>query len=358
MRWDQRSLEILDAVHQKARELGKPVPWRMADMTALVHPTGMPVGNNSWLKYRVIFAGIEIGISDRHSSGRRNSNFKLQAPGESCLMVGLPGILDFQDAVIRELGGQLVDSWLQRADFCADLSGVSIYDYLLPAFNAKHFVSTASIRTDYAKTGDATGFSFCSEGLTLRVYDKLKEVQRKDELYKQAMVQHRWGGQLPKSATRIEWQTRKPWLGTASIRSRSDLMSQLGTIVARLTDANSLQLVRFTTAPPDRKNGHQGRAKTDPHWAEINLAFQTGFPEGIKPLPQLQRSGITGDQLIKIAVGCLTKAAAMQGIHIHSAEDATAFLKRHSPNDAKWHQSWETHAIKLGIMGSDLRNDT
>ena len=292
MRWDNRRLEVLDAVHQKARELGKPVPWRLSDMTALVHPKGMPVGNNSWLKYRVEFAGIEIGIADRHSCGRTSANFRLQAPGESCLMVGLPGILDFQDSVIRELGGQIVDSWLQRADFCADLPGVSIYDYLLPAFNAKHFVSTASKWFPYDGPGGATGFSFCSTGLTLNVYDKLKETRRKGGDYKQAMKQYRWGGKWPKSATRVEWQTRKPWLGTDSIRSRSDLMSHLGSIVARLTGANSRQLVRFTTASPDRKNCNQGRAKTDPHWAEIIQAFQTGFPAGIKPLPQLQRSGI------------------------------------------------------------------
>lgn len=358
MHWDQRSLEILDAVYEKAREQRKAVPWDMANMTALVHPTGMPVGNKSWLKYRVEFAGIEIGISDRHSSGRKNANYRLQAPGESCLMVGLLGILDFQDSVIRELGGQLVDSWLQRADFCADLPGVSIYDYLLPAFKNTHFLTTTPRWNTHTGHGGDTGFSFHSKGLTLNVYDKLKEVQCKGDIYKQAMLQYRWGGQLPKAATRIEWQTRKPWLGTDSIRSRSDLISLLGNIVARLTGANSRQIVRFTTASPDRKNCNQGRAKTDPRWAEINQAFQMGFPEGIKPLPQLQRSGITGDQLVKIAVGCLTKAAAQQGIQIHSVEEAVAFLKRHSPNDAKWHQSWETHAIKLGIMGRELRNDT
>ena len=40
---------------------------------------------------------------------------------------------------------------------------------------------------------------------------------------------------------------------------------------------------RLTTEPPDKKNRHTSRAKTDPLWAQLCAAMQEGVPDVLSP---------------------------------------------------------------------------
>ncbi len=352
MNWNQANFQTLEAVFQRAKELRKPIPWELVDRTVLVHATGMGAGSQSRMRYQVESGGILIGLTDRHSSGRRHANFQLLAKGEACLMVGLAGILEFQESLIRELGGELTDSWGKRMDLCFDVPGVSIHNDLYPAFKERRFITSSVKWSTYDGPQGVTGFSIKSNDLTLNIYDKLQQIQHKGEDYRAAMLQHRWNNTWPKSAIRIEFQIRKPWLDKHSILTAPEMLSQRRDIITKLLSKGPRPFVRFTNTLPDRENGHQDRVKTLPFWDWITKVFPSGFPDGIKPLVRLNRDNLTGLSDARMLLGCVTKAAAKLDIAIHSQSDAVLFfqelLARASLTDEKCFGTWSQHAIKLG----------
>jgi len=358
--WDDQDSEYefrkLDHVLRKAQDRKFPEPWTIAGKTVLVYPGGIGSGKQSRMSYRIEWGPLVIGLADRPSESRQLNNFYLKASGEACLLLGMRAILDFQYEIIRSFCGVLSDSWLKRIDLCVDLPGVSVKDHLVPAYLQDQFITSTEDWGAYAGPKGPKGFAFSSSRrIRVNAYDKLYEVKRKGPDYQQAMVQYRWRGSWPESATRVEYQIRKPWLDQYSIGgTAADTLVRLGDLVAKVTSEGPRPLLRFTSTRPDREHGHQGRAKTLPLWREITEAFRSGFSPEILPLARLNRGNITVIKALKSIRGYLTKAAATCGKSVKSLSDAIEFLEEMQQSqwstDEEWEKAWETHAMKLGTF--------
>jgi hypothetical protein len=141
--------------------------------------------------------------------------------------------------------------------------------------------------------------------MRLVVYDKLFEVDRKcDELYRQGLIDRRWGGERPENATRIEYQCSRPWLVRQGVDSPEDLFRLQGSIVKKLTS----EWFRLTDRAVDREHKNQGRAEVLPLWSAIQSAFARVYGEPAGPLVPIRREKITPVRLLKQGRGCLRNA--------------------------------------------------
>ena len=316
------------------------------------------IGRQSRLSYRLDWSGVTIGLSNREASRRNLNNYLLQISGTPSLLVGALEAREFVNKMIQELLGTLTDEWVRRIDICIDVAGLDLRHELLPAFEEERFITTANDWNPWKGKSGVKGFTVGRrDRVKLNVYDKLLESASKhDDVYRRALIDRRWKGEVPRNATRIEFQIAKTWLDGYGYRNASDVLNDLPSILHKLTGEESKAFIRFTSGAIDRENKHQSRAKTLGIWKAIIDEARRQLGEPKRKLKPIKRGAITERRAFRVVLGLLTKFAANKGEYCGTLEDAAEQLRKlHLANggtDEEWEAVWERKAREAGTLQS------
>ena len=255
--------------------------------------------------------------------------------------------------VVEGLGGQIIDEWLRRLDFCIDIVGLDFTRTLYPLLKDRQFTTRCRDRK-YDEEGDrAKSFSTGkSSRLRVLIYDKLLEcLTKQDSVYGQAMIQRRWGGTIPSCASRVEWQMGRPWLKQFGLDKSESIVDRLSDLYAKLADETG-GAFRITNKVPDRANQHQSRVASHPAWRRIVAIGRETMGDSTQPLVRLDRSNLDESRAIKQVAGLITSIADRAGIVCLSTADAQSILaetlQRHKIGDYEIAQSYERKAKVSG----------
>jgi hypothetical protein len=348
----------LEEVMRAAREAKQEQPYALAGHSLNVFGTGMGTGRQARLPYRLEWAGVTLAFADRPAPKRNLYNVYIKIPGHACLLLGARQARDAAHAMLADLGGKLMDEWVRRIDLCLDIRGLDLRDELFPSFMEERFITNAVSWNPWMGKGGPTGFSIGRGGRTsLNVYDKLLDsLTRQPEDYRQAMIDRRWGGQLPAAATRIEYQIRKPWLDEYGYRDADTVLRDLGSIVWKLCGADARTLFRMTTEAVDREGKHQSRAETSPLWAWLMAEMVKGIGVPTRELKPIRRSAMCYERAYRAVRGYLAGVAAYRGVPCDDVEDAVEVfrtLEVTAQGTAEgWRRVWEDKARKAGTLDS------
>ena len=357
--WDDAHNPVmsrLEEVYSLARETKQEQPFALAGKPLFVMSNGMGAGNQPRMTYRLEWGGVTVGLADRPSDKRNAYNFQLKVSGTACLLWGLEAVRATVLAMIEELGGTLRDEWVRRIDVCLDVAGLDLRTDLLPAFMEERFITSALNWNPWFGKGGPTGFTIGRGGrVTLNVYDKrLDATTRQSPDYFRAMIDRRWGGVLPETATRLEYQIRKAWLDAHGFTTANVVLTGLPYLVLVLTSENSRPFFRLTADAVDRENKHQSRATTLPLWRSLVSALQSWSGEPGEPPRRIERGQMSLKRAYTMVRSMLAKAAALRGEVCLNIEDGVeVFRKLESLCDggpAAWERLWSDHARKLGTL--------
>lgn len=355
--WDEKKSAVwfakLRDAKTAAQQIRQPVLLQIGDERFRVQPSGQGSGQDAHKEITLSWREVQIGLSERNRATRQLSNASLVVSGKPCLVTGWADAWSCFRRVVEDLGGQIVDEWLRRLDICIDVVGLDFAETLYPLLRERQFI-TRCRRRKYDEEGDrATSFSVGkSSRLRVLIYDKLLECRtNQDAVYGQAMIQRRWGGRIPLSASRVEWQMGRPWLKQFGLDQSDSILDRLSDLYAKLTDETG-GAFRITDRVPDRANQHQSRGESHPAWRRIVAIGRETMGNATQPLVRLDRSNLDESRAIKQVAGLITSIADRAGIVCLSAADAQRILvetlRRHKIGDYEIAQSYERKAKVSG----------
>jgi hypothetical protein len=342
MEWDKlhEKLEMYSAV---AMEEKKEV--MCADLDgALMAPGGASIGKGAgkrgkYCKYRMRMPWGAVLIAEDQKYKGSWPNVQVSIPGEVCLTYRGGAIEAFGDAVkwIESLSVSVDSEKISRVDFCADFPGYRMRP-LKTAFFALKWRCRAKRRGHDESNGITLNFG--SNPLLLRIYDKLREIEAKylqgEPIKFEHMVQKRWGGVVPDSAIRVEYQVSRPKLKQWGVDSFEDLMKEAPNILGYLTgyDAEK-RWFRFLKKTRDAK--HPERDETSDFWRTVQRVFisRFGLPEKIK---DIDPDNADTEVLCKQGFGVLEAAAWNGGFEIPEREiiETTKYKFRFYEDFERW----------------------
>lgn len=279
-----------------------------------------------YCKYRLNFAEyLSVLLIDREKAHRTQPSGCLTVSGEGCLLSPARGWWEMGNTLIDVLGGRVVGEKLSRVDICLDMPWIAI-DEFLAAYREERYICRANSRG--LEEGNGTTIYFGRHPIRARIYDKRAEVLAKARpSIRLAMKLYRWGGQIPDTATRVEFQLRREVLKRFGVNGPQDYFARRASIVDYLTR----QWLRLTVEPVKRSSHNQSRATVLPLWDDVWDAFAewgAGADAELAPLP---REDADTDQLMKQAKGVIKTAMKERGIEVLNEEEflrvATAWLR-------------------------------
>ncbi|MBA4016217.1 MAG: hypothetical protein C0483_03410 [Pirellula sp.] len=239
----------------------------------VIMPTGTASdGKGPRYAWRLLRDGIKYHIADREEPSSSFPSVKVVIGSLPLMLRAFGELWQCVQRDIENLGGKIVRNTLSRVDVCVDLPDVPVTDFCAKKA-AEQFICRASKGEDFEVRSfnmarRQTGFTIGAPGaaLFLRVYDKLHEVSQKhDEAKLEALRLYRWGGALPDSATRVEWQCRREKLVAMEIDTVEDWLEKRAGVVRYF----ATQWIRFTEHDVDRANAHHTRAETWSVWERV-----------------------------------------------------------------------------------------
>ena len=263
-------------------------------------------------EFQINVPGVTFGLSPRNvddaieGRGGHQVNFYSLQRGRDCLLVGAREGYRRAMEFIDFLCGEPADLKISRADLALDICNLDTAE-LTKLVLADHFVTLANnIRPEMNLVSKKQmGFSAGKSPMRLSVYDKYAErLGKADDLYNQALIDRRWYGEMPRFATRVEYQMRRRWLLSQGIHSPMDFLGTCGSLCQKGT----CEWFRITTDPVDRDNKHQSRSEVHPIWHGIQRGFETVFGEPEVSLRPISRQKISATKLLEQARGCLASA--------------------------------------------------
>ncbi len=324
--WEKLRAGLEEAKSNAAQEGAKPEHASIAvrGRYARVFPSGARAGKGNkglYFAYTLEYDGLRISIADKKDSNGKQPNLMFRASGEQCLLKGAYPCYEIGNRFVRQLGGQGSECKLSRVDICLDMPGTSINE-LMSAFYEKRYIT----RTKSKGTHESSGKSFYlgTPPLVIQAYDKLAEVNTKaNPTKKLAMIEYRWNGAIPASATRIEFQLRRDAIKSRGINSVEDYFEKRADLIFYLTH----KWIRFLETIPDRKNKNQSKIPTLEIWKNIQNSFQNfaGQKKGISLAP-LDKEKADVRQLLKQGLGVLESAAAHKGKNFSSWDGFQNFI--------------------------------
>lgn len=307
--------EELEAAHEAAIEHGKPVNWEIRGVRCVVHPHGTGKGTNH-RRYLLQALGSTFSIADREPS-KGSPNVFVETRGETLLAIGLHGVLEHVDTVLSTWRCFVGETFVSRVDLRVDVVGLKVGEAI------KSFTDQNVVRQSrkFAMFGDGLECQTLQIGAKgascqMRIYDKIAELKGQDnkvELMKNAV----WGGAVPESSTRIEFQLRREKLTDLKVFTLTDLLQSMGRVSHYLT----FEWFRAVDDCDDRT--HTSRAKVSEWWKRVRgqfEAFTSAFVVGEKS--KQVKGGTDAVKMYKQAAGCLKRAFAEMGELPMDAHDA------------------------------------
>ena len=294
---------------------------------------------------------------------KQTPTIRIRITGEQCLIhdSGVAGLIKHIKETLRGLGSNVIKLAVSRVDLCLDLAGISVETFKNAHFN-QQFSTKSRSHSGHENSGDdapdsidretwrylkSNGYTFYygRSPMQLRVYDKLAELQHKLKPRKwQAMINRRWGGHVPKAATRVEFEIRRERLKNYGI----DTVEHLETRCAALVHKLSREWFRYTTKTTKGCRNAQ-RLETLPAWVMVQEGFDTVFKGNIDhDLTPIPKEECDVSALVKQALGVLLKCAECQGANHETYDDFAAYavelMKR--PAMAK-RKEWDPLLVEL-----------
>ncbi len=306
-------------------------------------------GKGAYFPYQLTCEGITVACGSEGGKSRLFPNFTYTVSGEACLMIGVPESEQRVTELLKFLGGKFTDRWCRRIDICLDTLYPNLCEDLSKLCTAGCSIGSIRTKSIFLQPSGLNGVAVGQgSAVQIRIYDKLKELHLKSESYQMEMIAKRWGGELPKSATRIEYQIRRAFLAQYGIKSADEVLKRLPDIVSRITQFESHPTFAVTTEPPDRENNHQSRASINPHWAGVVRRFQEGIGKSLNPLKRVEGGMLNNQKACKMIMGFATSSAANSGAMIESFDDAIEWIRHlclvNGIDDNQWKGKWELKA--------------
>ncbi|MBI1348988.1 hypothetical protein GC163_22175 [bacterium] len=354
-----RSKPLFDELErlQKMAEYHRaPYPLAMGDGCWLVYERGMGSGPSVHYEFRLEYLGVTIGLSSRADSSRHLSNFYIKIPGESCVIHGAEELRRRIFNFFESFDLDLVDEWIRRIDICLDLSEWNWDDTFAVACEAKQYVGTIRNTAPYRIGQETTGLTAQTGTLKLTIYDKLRETfAKKSEAYQQAMIQTRWGGKVPASATRIEYQIRRGWFADKEgFKTTQGVLDRLADVISHITRFESHPPFVLTSTVPDRKGRHQDRAEVLPDWRRAIEAMRELAGQPRRPVERLNRSMMTAIKSVQNAIGYILTAASQLELVVENVGDLEAvfheLLECNAIDDEVLSLKWSDKARRAGTL--------
>lgn len=314
----------LDVVKKMCQEQRLADAWvliRGLEKSFRIGRTGFNRGGDrgDYFEYKLFYCGIPFGLANRQGTIDGISNLCVVQRGSECLRMGATSTQDRIRMFVQSLGGTIVREQLSRVDICLDVPNLDISTFR-PFIQNRQFVTRAKTIQPYenAATDEWTGFVVGKRPIRIVVYDKVRELENKqDELYRQAMIERRWGGTLPKCATRIEIQISRAWLRRFGIDSPADLHQKGSDVIQRqLTN-----WFRMTTTRVESEKKTQGRMKTDPLWTGLASVMANWFGRPQGELTPVDRKKVHPIKACKQGFGHLRSALLQQGFVLGKFQD-------------------------------------
>lgn len=298
--------ERLEEARTRAEKVGEPVVVELGQHLGRVEAYGSGKGF-SHARYVVQVDGIRFAIVDAPGEGDRPSMF-VEITGEPMLHHGFRGALEIVNEVLAGMGAGVKRTSVSRADLYVDVPDVPVSAFV----NA--FLEGRCIR-------QATKFSLYGEGAAaniqtltlgaggascrLRFYDKLAELSKSD--HKQERQIERWGGRIPDSVTRVEFQLRGQKLQELEA---SDLATFLGSL-GRLTNYLTWRWFRLSESEVDRT--HTTRYGGSETWRSVRGRFAAVFAMFGTARLARPKTQVDPGRMLAQAKGCIARVFADLG---------------------------------------------
>lgn len=234
-----------------------------------------------YCRYVLTYRGIRIEVSDHAEDpvgDTRRALARVTIPGRAFLTHDLLPAIELAEFALWCLG--IVSNpakWEpSRVDVCSDMAGETIEDFARAyGIYGEGCVTRARHTTIHAKDRRPETLMAGGPGspIQLRVYDKLAEVGEDQERL-HLMINNRWGGKMPSSAVRVEYQIRREPLRDMGIQTVDDLLDKLPELVAYLSE----KWCRITGENVDRRNSQ--RFDGNALWRRVIASFKRWAGKG------------------------------------------------------------------------------
>lgn len=291
---------------------------------ATVGPSGIHEGKAGFA-YKLAYDEITVLIAEREIPHKTFPSVMVRVPGGACLYPGAAECYEKATRMIHALGGNIIRNRLSRVDICLDMPEVSLDEFYKP-FSEDRYICRSRDDNAILPQKGAGGITlyFGKSPLQCRIYDKLKEVEKKANPHKKLCMKFfRWGG-MPEAATRVEFELRRAALKERGVDTVEDYYAKRADLIHYLTT----KWLRFTANKVDRENKNQSKARTLPLWNQVRKAFKkwAGEPPG-KSLAPLDKEQADVRNLIKQLMGVGQTAAEYQGQTITTVEELLAYIE-------------------------------
>ena len=285
------------------------------------------------MQYRYVFnlGGVKFFI--HHHPPKNRQAVRIRYSADALIGRSLFSIHRGVRSFLHEIGFSIQIEKISRLDLQI-LMACKASDLVLPIL-AGHGVCKAENDDIRRKSGKIQTYTVVSvTKIQLCIYDKKAEMKKmmvSDPVKWRLMVEHCTGEDWyfsNKPITRVEFRLRRDSLRALDIHSVEDLRLRETALVDWLTD----RWFRLLKEPKVR--GHKNTATLHPLWEEVRNSFQKWFA-GVdgenKPVEWHRSESVSCDStaLVKIAVGCMAKAAALEnGVLDSSSYSFSAVMKR------------------------------
>jgi len=328
VKWDdpQRVFADLDRAKESARTGGDGLIV-LGDCTYAVKASGHRTeGGGPVYRWMLQAGGVTYSISRNAEPSGTMPNMMIDFGSLALMSADSPRDLYFDTVEqLADAGCRLLKAKPSRVDCCVDQPGVEVGIYT-DLLRRRCFISRGRAIAEfesgcpfvtYTNGRKSTGFTI-GKALMLRVYDKLAETDHQ-EAKRGVMIERRWGGVLPESATRIEFQTRREKLKEFGIDTMQDYWEKRGNFVAYLVG----EWIQFTSREYDSR--HTERAEVHALWADAQArfcaAFQGGWRETGGGVRLPKRFAPVCLDLKRQVLGCVTSIVAAVRAKIDDVED-------------------------------------
>lgn len=254
--------------------------------------------------------GIEFKLgADRRKADGSVSSLPLmfvEIPGSALLVLGELECLSYVQQVLDALGIDATKIRVRRIDVCVDMVG-AYRDRFENTFLTKAWVTRSNaVKPNYNASGKFTGFEVKGGVCSVTVYDKTEEMRLKKPHLVPAMIEHRWGGECPEEAWRVEFRLRPGKSHSMEFRSLDAVLGGLR-LLCEWACCSWFRIVQ------KRHKNHSERTKVTELWAEVIAAFG-GWATGGQPLRKRVVCAYDPTRVAKVGIGCLAKALALGGV--------------------------------------------
>ena len=329
--WDSETWKALrnklSEVKQRAYEIDEWVPIELGGLMCEMRPTqaksgkGMKATKYHWVLK--VTNGLTVKIRDQEGFKKRTANIMVDFGSLGLMQAGPEFLWDWFKAWIGSIGFTITANHVARLDMCVDMTDVTMLQIgahvterriaCKPAKRGGHWNREIPETITWGRPGSP---------LHLRIYDKLAELEAKDDNAKLAtLIEERWGGDLPDNAIRVEYEMHRDFFRESDIDSIEDFFEKQATLAAYLTHA----WFRMLVAPV--KNRHYKDVDTSPEWKKIQEAFRQSFGESTTKLVRKRKQWAQmPKRLMAQTKGCCESVLAMVGKVPKTREELFAFI--------------------------------